>query len=271
MPTEYQVQIETADGARLNVRSHGAGPALFLISGLGGTASFWDPVLTNLTKHFTVITLDQRGIGQSTRGSAACNIDLLATDCLEVMNRLNISTSVVLGHSTGGCIAQTLALMAPERISALLLSGTWAKADRYMTELFKMRSALLRLSPAQYASSAVFLSYCPAWLNTNWAVFDKAIAAAPVKEEAQHIVEERVNALMAFDKTSLLHQIKQPTLILGSQDDLMIPFYLQQELASKLPGAQLFSFDYGGHFFPISRSSIFTEKITSWIKTVTRT
>jgi pimeloyl-ACP methyl ester carboxylesterase len=253
------------DQARLAVQIQGRGPALFLISGLGGTASFWDAVLESLTGHFTLITLDQRGIGSSSRGSAPCTIDLLADDCLAVMDDLGLTHAAVLGHSTGGCIAQTMALKAPARISALLLSGTWAKADRYMHELFAMRAALLHADPVQYANSATFLSYNPAWLNEHWGVFDKAVATAPTQAASKAIIAERINALIAFDQTAQLQNIKAPTLVLGSADDLIVPLYLQRDLASRIALASQYTFPYGGHFFPITQTLDFCQQIHRWL------
>ena len=66
------------DGARLAVHTEGEGPALLLVSGLGGTAAFWSPLLPLLAPRFRVIRFDQRGIGASTRGSAPVTIDRLA-------------------------------------------------------------------------------------------------------------------------------------------------------------------------------------------------
>ena len=67
--------ITLPDGACLKVFTQGAGTPLLLISGLGGTAAYWNPCLPALTAAHRVIRLDQRGIGASTRGTAAVTID----------------------------------------------------------------------------------------------------------------------------------------------------------------------------------------------------
>ena len=86
--------VATPDGAVLQASAEGEGPALLLVSGLGGTAGFWDANATTLARSFRVIRFDQRGIGASTRGTAPCTIDQLALDCLAVLD--------AAGHRTGG-------------------------------------------------------------------------------------------------------------------------------------------------------------------------
>ncbi|MEI7571475.1 MAG: hypothetical protein WCJ34_18730, partial [Alcaligenaceae bacterium] len=63
--------VTLPDGACLKVFTEGAGTPLLLISGLGGAAAYWNPCLPALTPAHQVIRLDQRGIGASTRGTAA--------------------------------------------------------------------------------------------------------------------------------------------------------------------------------------------------------
>jgi len=262
-----QFSVALPDGARLAVTTQGTGKALLCISGLGGTAGFWNPCIPALSTTHHTICLDQRGIAGSTRGTAACTIDQLAEDCFTVLDACGIDSAVVLGHSTGGCIAQTMALTQPARVQSLILSATWARPTRYMQELFKLRLALLENNPVQYASSAVFLSYESSWLNANWSVYESALAGAPRAPAVQQIIQERISALIQFDRKTELAQLTMPCLILGARDDLMIPSFLQEELATSIPGAELRLLNYGGHFFPITYTAFFLQEITSWLST----
>ena len=134
--------LRLADGADLRVFEQGTGTPLLLISGLGGAAGYWAPCLPALTAQHRVIRLDQRGIGASTRGTAFCSIDQLADDCIAVMDHLAVQSAIIVGHSTGGCITQAIALRSPQHAKACVLTGTWAKPNRYMQELFKLRKAI---------------------------------------------------------------------------------------------------------------------------------
>ena len=110
-----ELVVTTPDGAKLRARRHGQGRPLVLVSGLGGTAGFWDPAIALLGSEFELITFDQRGIAGSSRGSAAVDIAQLAADVLTVCDAMGVENADFLGHSTGGCIVQTIAATAPDQ------------------------------------------------------------------------------------------------------------------------------------------------------------
>lgn len=257
--------VTLSDGASLNVLDDGTGPALLLISGLGGTANFWNPCVPALAAHYRVIRLDQRGIAKSSRGTAPCTIDQLAQDCLAVLDHCGVAQAIVVGHSTGGCIAQTIALLAPARVRACIFSATWGKPSRHRQELFSIRREMLFKDPVGYACSSVLMGHDANWLNQNWNVLENARANAPATPEAQHIISERLDALMAFDRSAEVHGITVPKLVVGARDDLIVPSFLQEELATMLNRADLHLLEHGGHFFPVTRTHIFTSKLLTWL------
>jgi aminoacrylate hydrolase len=259
------LHVTTADGAVLHVTVTGNGPPLLLVSGLGGTARFWADSSAVFAESFRVIRFDQRGIGASTRGNAACDIDLLARDCLTILDAAGAERAILLGHSTGGCISQSLARQAPGRLAALVLSATWLRPSHYMTALFQTRRAILENDPVAYAATASLLGYPPAWLEVNWSVYEMAVAQAPVSAQSRRTVTERIDALLAFDGSAGVDTLTMPTLVLGTRDDMIVPAFLQEQLAAAIPMAEKIMFDDGGHFFPVSRQSAFTKAVQNWL------
>lgn len=257
--------VETADGARLSAFSEGQGRPLLLVSGLGGTAGFWAQSAAVLSRSFRVIRFDQRGIGASSRGSAACTIDQLAQDCVAVLDAAGVKSAALLGHSTGGCIGQSLARQAPDRLDGLILSATWLKPSRYMAGLFGTRRDILDVDPVSYAATAALLSYPPAWLEAHWDVYENARAKAPTTDEAKKVVRERIDALLSFDGSADTAALSMPLFVLGARDDIIVPAFLQEELAAALPGCKLTMLETGGHFFPASRPDAFTAAVTEWV------
>lgn len=257
--------VTLSDGARLAVTVNGSGRDLVLVSGLGGTAAFWEPAVPALAERFRVVRFDQRGIGASARGAVPVSIEQLALDTLAVLEHLDSRDALLLGHSTGGVILQDMALRDASRIGGLVLSGTWAKPNRYMTELFRSRGILLSTAPREYAAMLAFIGYTPDWLNANWGKFEATLAAAPVTPEAQAVVSERIAALVAFDRSKDIGRIELPTFIQGAEDDLIVPAFLQRELAELMPRAELQILDSGGHFYPVTRTSQFVDMLLSWV------
>jgi aminoacrylate hydrolase len=257
------------DGAELNVQVDGQGPDILLVTGLGGTASYWDPVVPALAKSFRVIRYDQRGIANSTRGTVPTTIDQLATDTFAVMDHVGSKRCVLLGHSTGGVILQSMALMDETRIAGLVLSGSWARPSRYMSELFGSRAAILQVAPREYTAMVGFLGYTADWLNANWHLYDMMVSAAPVTAAQQALVAERIAAIMAFDRSSELHRITVPVLVQGAGDDLIVPAFLNRDLASLIKHAELQMLPSGGHMYPITRSDVFVTALTAFAHKVT--
>ena len=259
-------RVKLSDGAELSVHVDGSGPDVMLVTGLGGTAVYWDPTVAALSKNYRVIRFDQRGIGASTRGSAFTDIAQLGRDANAVLEHVSSNRAVLLGHSTGGVILQSMALESQARIAGLVLSGTWAKLNRYMTELFRSRAAVLKVLPQEYSAGVAFLGYTADWLNANWATYDAIRAGAPTSAEQQKVVAERIEAILTFERSQDLHRITVPTLVQGAEDDLIVPAFLNHELAGMIKHAEVQMFPTGGHMFPVTRTPAFVDVLTKFAR-----
>ena len=245
--------VTMADGAKLACYRHGTGTPVLLLSGLGGTAAFWSPLVEKQAEQWNMITLDQRGIGKSSRGQVKITIRQLADDCLHVLDALGIEACIMIGHSTGGVITQDLAARHPDRIKAIVLSGSWLKSHFYVEALFKQRLALLQTMPEAYQAFGVLLGYTPEWICKHWLVYEKALENGPQSAQAVEVIRERIEALLAFDGSTAIKHLQMPALVLGARDDAIIPSPLQKELHRALPNSRLELLEAGGHFFPVTR------------------
>lgn len=258
-------EARTRDGASLRVFREGQGRPLLLVTGLSGTAGFWNDIAATFARSFEVLRFDQRGIGASSRGEVPCSIELLAQDCLSVLDAAGLDRAVVLGHSTGGCIGQALARQAPERLDGLILSGSWLQPSRYMSGLFGARRAILAADPHAYAATSVLAAYPPSWIEANWHIYEAGLEAAPVTPQARAVVAERIDALLAFDGSAGIASLPMPVLVMGARDDMVVPAFLQEALAAALPGCRKAILETGGHLFPVSRPDAFTATVVEWI------
>ncbi|MBO9714269.1 MAG: alpha/beta hydrolase [Sphingomonas sp.] len=113
-----------ARGRALAYREIGQGTPLILCLRFRGVLDSWDPAfLDALSTSFRVITFDWSGLGQST-GAASYIPETMANDVLDLADALGIDRFVLGGWSLGGMAAQVVAVMAPERVSQLVLIGT---------------------------------------------------------------------------------------------------------------------------------------------------
>jgi aminoacrylate hydrolase len=262
------MRVTRPDGASLVVDSAGAGPDMLLISGLGGSAAFWAPLVPILRQTFRLIRFDQRGIGASHRGAAPLAITTLADDAIAILDALHVESAIIVGHSTGGLIAQALAVRQPQRSKALVLSASWVVADTYVRTLFANRLIVLERAPEAYESLALFLSYPPDWLAQRPALLASVAEGQTDTASRRALIAERIEALLAFDGAAALAEIVMPVLVLSAADDHIIPAYHQRRLAAALAQADIQVFESGGHFFPHTRAEGYCQAIGDWYRRI---
>ena len=103
---------------------YGGGPPLIMILGLGQHTATWEFQVSEFTKHFRLILLDNRDSGRSSSCLETYTTETMAGDILGLMDHLGISRAHILGTSMGGMIAQQMALISPEKIDKLILTST---------------------------------------------------------------------------------------------------------------------------------------------------
>jgi len=235
---------------QLYYERHGAGFPVVFISGLNGQAAYWREQLVSFGKTFEVVLHDHRGVGQSDHSRVSYTVERMAGDVLRLMDTLGIAKAHVVGHSTGGAIAQVLAIEHPQRLASVVIAASWTKADAYFRRLFALRKELLaRLGPASYLQAATLLLYPPFWVARNNEKLRQLEAQALATFPPPEVVMSRIDAVLAFDRTAELHRIRTPTLVVAAQDDAVTPAYFSEELARLIPGAEAKFFPQGGHCF----------------------
>lgn len=103
----------------LAYRESGAGPPLLVLHGLFGSGRNWHGIARVLAPRFRVLTVDLRNHGDSPH-DPRMDYPAMAADVLELMNRLDLLSATVLGHSMGGKAAMLLALEHPRRVQRLV-------------------------------------------------------------------------------------------------------------------------------------------------------
>lgn len=235
------------EDGQLYYEEYGEGPALLLVPGLGGVGTYWKPQIEAFSSKFRVIIHDHRGTGRSTRCEIDYSIDQMTDDVLALMDHLELESTHFVGHSTGGAIGQTMAIVSPERLDSLVLYASWTKTDAFMGRIMRARKALLGADVEQYIQLSPALLYPDWWLNANpdklGALDDATRSGFP----SAAIVASRCQAVIDFDRTSELGTIDLPTCVICARDDFLTPRYYSQELAGKIPGARLIVLEKGGH------------------------
>lgn len=259
-------ELRLDDGGRLHYEVAGSGPPVLLVSGLGGRADFWNPVLPALAERFTVVLHDHRGAGRSSIERIDYSIAQMSADVIALLDHLGLERAHLVGHSTGGAIGQTLAIERPHRLDRLVLSATWGATDAYFRQLFLLRADILRhAGRVMYLRHGALLLSPPWWLRDHPEAAEVAEEAAASQIPDPEVVLARIGAILRHDRLADLPRIATPTLVIGALDDMVTPAYFSEDIARAIPGADLLMLPDGGHFFPVTRSEAFIDKTLTFL------
>ena len=254
------------DGAELYYETHGSGPTLFLVAGLGGDGRFWGDNVAELAKHFTVVVHDHRGTGRSTLSKIAYSVQQMAEDARQLIDGLGYAKVHWCGHSTGGAMGQVLAIEHPGRIDRLVLSATWARTDAFFRRLFEVRALMLReLGPAAYVKSSALALNMTAWIHDHDADLQAIEAKADETIPYPEIVLSRIAAIVAHDRRDQLQKVTARTLAIVARDDTVTPLYFTEELVRLIPGSRAYVLPDGGHAYPAIHGREFRRVLTSFL------
>ena len=120
-PTPVPIATDRSGQAKVNGVSihyaiYGQGsPVIFLHGGLAN-ADYWGSQVLPVAAHHTVILMDSRGHGRSTRDARPYGYDLMADDVVALMDRLKVAKADIVGWSDGGIIGIDLAMRHRDRV-----------------------------------------------------------------------------------------------------------------------------------------------------------
>lgn len=108
-----------ANGIKVHYAIYGQGsPVVFLHGGLANT-DYWGHQVPAVAAHHTVILIDSRGHGRTTRDARPYGYDLMADDVVAVLDALKVKKADIVGWSDGGILGIDLALRHPDRVGKI--------------------------------------------------------------------------------------------------------------------------------------------------------
>jgi aminoacrylate hydrolase len=243
----------------------GARP-IVLSSGLGGSGSYWLPNLTTLSERYRVILYDHRGTGRSDRDVPGdLTLEAVGQDIGLLLKALDISKATLVGHAIGGMAGLALALTDSEQLERLVVINGWAKLDPHTERCFDTRLALLRDSgPRAYVHAQPLFLYPAQWISDHHGQLQDEEEVHLGHLPTSEMIERRIAAARRFDIVARLKQIAVPTLLVVSEDDMLVPSACSDALVGGITGAQIARMNTGGHACNITRPDDFTKLLLNW-------
>ncbi len=237
------------NGVELYYEVHGSGAPLLLIAGLASDSQSWLPVVPSLAEHFTVILMDNRGVGRSER-DCEISISLMADDSMALLQQLGFEKATILGHSMGGMAAMESALRYPEIVSQLVLVATAARNTVRNNEMFTDWADWYERGDDR---SAWFRTiFC--WILTERFFEDRQLLDASLIyllnypwPQSPASFRKQVEAISCFDFRNKLSLIQSTACVIAGGNDLLFPLKYSEELATGIPDAELVNIPEAAH------------------------
>jgi 3-oxoadipate enol-lactonase len=263
--------VHAVDGTRIHYEvtgKHGATPVL-MIQGLGASKNAWNLQRIAMATRFRIISFDNRGAGRSDKPTEPFTLEQMADDALAVLDAAGIQTAHVVGASMGGVISQIVAVKYPHRVRSLTLVctacrnhpwrqellQTWAKTatDKGMIEVGK-EAAQWVMSPRS------FRRLVPAF---TW--MGPLAALRP-----RHSFVSQINAILNTreDLVDQLSTIAAPTMVIVGNQDILTPRGDSEEIAERIPNAELVVISGAAHGLMMEHSSTFNRILIEFLQRI---
>ncbi len=257
-PASYEVQFcRTSDGVRIAYACVGGGPPVVWAAHWMSHLSFsWEsPIWRHWTEEFAkdhaFVHYDERGNGLSDWDSPVFSVDAFVRDLEAVVDALGFDQFALIGSSKGGSTAIAYAALHPERVSRLVLYGTFAQGSRVRGDEggIETNEAMMALLQQGWAQDN------PAFrqLLTSLLLPDATVEEMGWFNDLQRLSASAANAsrllrsLGDVNVVDYLPSITAPTLVLHCRDDASAPFEQGRLIASRIPHARFISLDSRNH------------------------
>src|SRR3954449_7787852 len=258
-----------ADGARLHFETFGrrSAPAVLMIQGLGADKHGWDMQRFVLAGKYQVIAFDNRGAGRSDKPIGPYSMEQMNDDAVAVLDAVGVSAAHVVGASMGGVIAQIMAVRHPQRVLSLTLACTACRDHQWRRELMErwMQTALERGMGVmtQQAVRWVMAPRSFRRLVPTFGWLGPLAMGLPA-----HAFASQVRAILATDGmlADELSKIDVPTLVIVGNQDILTPRGDSEEIAERIPGAELVVISGAAHGFMVEHASTFNRILLDFLR-----
>ena len=259
----------TANDITINYEQHGSGEPLILIPYLAADNACYAFQVADYAKHFTCISVDPRGAGESDKPDGPYTTELFADDIADFMHVLGLEEAHVSGLSLGAATGLWLASKYPERVKSLSLHSCWTKTDPFLKVLVEGWQSIAKglgsvqdmiiqgifpwcFTPELYASKPEYIDQLAAFVRSR-----------PKQPTDAFLRQSR--AVIAHDASSQLRKISAPTQITFGGRDVCTSTRFADTLKTGISGSELVVFETSAHAPIYENVAEFNEKTLAFL------
>ena len=272
MPT-----FTTADGTRIFYKDWGSGQPVVFSHGWPLSADAWNSQMQFLLgQGYRVIAHDRRGHGRSDQPDAGNTMDQYAADLAGLLEYLNVTNAVLVGHSTGGGeVARYIGRYGAARVAKAVLVGavpplmlkTQANPNGVPKEIFDgLRKGVLENSAQFYMDLTLpFYGYNRAGAEISQGIRDHFWLQGMMGGIKG--LYDCIHEFSEVDYTDDLRKITVPTLIIHGDDDQIVPIETAGRMSAQIvPNAILNVYPGAPHGLPWTHRDQFNADLLAFIR-----
>jgi pimeloyl-ACP methyl ester carboxylesterase len=251
------------DGADLYYETQGTGPALVFAHGLGGNHMSWWQQVPFFRDRFRTITFAHRSFFPSREAADGPGPRAFVDDLVRLLDHLGVGDVRLVGQSMGGHTVMAFALRHPERVRAMVLTGTDGAYE--YPELARLQPRY-EATIAEYRSQGVLPGAGPRMAKEQPALhlLCQEIAGIAATDDARAAVRA-IYAGMPVVRPEALAALTMPSLCIRGEED---PWFLPEMLASLvsvLPNARSVTIPACGHQPSFERAAKWNEIVREFL------
>lgn len=259
-----------ANNITMNYEQQGSGDPLILIPYLAADHACYAFQVPEYSKHFTCISLDLRGTGDTDKPEGAYTTEILADDVAAFMQALGIQKAHIFGLSLGAATGMWVAAKHPEKVLSLSLHSGWPKTDPFLkavAESIQIAAKGLQSVP-QMVIRALFPWCFTPELYAAKPEYIQALADFVMSRPEQSLASfmEQSNAVIAHDVEAQLSRITAPTQITFGQYDMATSTRFADRMTSQIRDSELLIFEGCAHAPLYEKVEEFNQKTLQFLQ-----
>jgi pimeloyl-ACP methyl ester carboxylesterase len=254
----------------MNYEQQGSGEPLVLIPYLAADNACYAFQVADYAKHFTCISIDPRGAGETDKPAGTYSTQLFADDVASFMQAIGIDRAHISGLSLGAATGLWLAARHPQKVQSLSLHSCWTKTDPFLKVVVQGWQTMAKglgsvtemviqgifpwcFTPELYAAKPDYIE--------QLAAFVRGRPAQPLEAFLR-----QSDAVIAHDAMSALDRIQAPTQITFGRRDMVTSTRFAAAMKNGIGRTEMTVFEGCAHAPIYENVAEFNEKTLSFLK-----
>jgi pimeloyl-ACP methyl ester carboxylesterase len=240
-----------ANNVSMHYEKQGTGEPLVLLPYLSADHACYAFQVAEYAKHFTSISVDLRGTGESDMPVAPYSTETLADDIAAFLQATGIQKAHVSGLSLGAAVGIWLAAKYPEKVQTLSLHSAWPKTDFFVktvVESWQAAAKAMESVPEMVIRCIFPWCFTPDLYSTKPDYIESLaqfVRSRPPQSVPSFI--QQSNAVLAYDAEAQLSRISAPTQITFGRHDQVTSIRFADPMQSEIRNSELLIFEGCAH------------------------